>query len=299
MKRFLLPLVLSFLFAEAFSQIIARESGIGIQGIARDDNNNALSNQNVSLRFSLYYYNESNAETSVFIPESEELTTDAFGVFSYVLEVEPQHYPVIAYYEVYLKIEVEEGNGVKVISNEKLKQVPYAISAGNGVPPGSIMPYVGETAPPGWVLCQGQDISNVPGSAVLRNLLGKGTVPDLRGMFLRGSGMNQEYQKGGPALLQTQGDMFASHNHKAGDELEATGGAHQHALRSDGVQNNSGDHRAILPTTGYHRVQGGVLTDFFTRIDGAHTHQIEGNTADTGGEETRPINLGVNYIIKL
>lgn len=296
MKRFLLPVLLIFLFAEAFSQILAGESGIGIQGIARDDNNNALSNQNVSLRFSLYYYNESNAETSVFIPKSEELTTDAFGVFSYVLEVEPQYYPVIAYYEVYLKIEVEEGGNVKVISNEKLKQVPYAISAGNGVPPGSIMPYVGETAPPGWVLCQGQNISNVPGSAVLRNLLGKGTVPDLRGMFLRGSGMNQEYQKEGPALLQTQADMFSSHNHKAGDDLvTADGGAHQHNLRSEGTANPGGAFRSINFT----RINGGFMSTFFSQIDGEHTHQIEGNTADTGGEETRPINLGVNYIIKL
>jgi hypothetical protein len=32
---------------------------------------------------------------------------------------------------------------------------------------------------------------------------------------------------------------------------------------------------------------------------GAHSHTVIGNTATTGGTETRPINYGVNYIIKI
>jgi len=290
MKKLFVSFLLFLLVVEAFPQMVAKEAGIGIQGIARDANFNARSNQDITLRFSLYYLNENNSEIQVFNPVSENLRTDAFGVFSYVLVVEPQYHPIIAYYEIFLKIE----EGTTVISEEKLKQVPYAISAGNGVPTGSIMPFAGATAPPGWVLCHGQDISNVAGSASLRNLLGKATVPDLRGMFLRGTGTNPEYQKEGPELLASQEDMIATHNHSAG-ELEATGGEHQHNIRSDGTGDASGIYRTVV----YARTFGGNMTNFFTQMDGAHTHQIDGNTADTGGEETRPINVGVNYIIKL
>ncbi len=291
MKKILLILLLMGHFYVAFSQMIASEAGIGIQGIARDANNNARSNEDITLRFTLYYVNENNTEQNI-LNADQNLRTDAFGVFSHVLEIKQEHYPVLAYYESFLKIE----EGTNVISDEKLKQVPYAVSAGNGVPTGSIMPFIGDTAPNGWVLCHGQDISNVDGSERLRNLLGRATVPDLRGMFLRGAGENQEFGKQGPGLLETQEDMLGSHSHEAGDEMEATGGQHQHNIRSDGPANAQGNFRSI---DNYIRTNGGDLTNFFTQMDGAHTHQIEGNTAESGGEETRPINMGVNYIIKL
>ncbi|WP_209331807.1 phage tail protein [Lunatimonas salinarum] len=291
MKKGLFILCLMGQVFVAYSQMIANEAGIGIQGIARDANNNARSNEDITLRFTLYYLTENNTEETI-LNVNENLQTDAFGVFSYVLEVGQQHYPIIAYYEAYLKIE----EGSLVISDEKLKQVPYAVSAGNGVPTGSIMPYIGDTAPQGWVLCHGQDISNVAGSERLRNLLGKATVPDLRGMFLRGTGQNQEYGKEGPDLLQTQADMLGAHRHEAGADMEAVGGEHQHAIRSDGTPALTGNFRSVVS---YIRSNGGDMTNFFTQRDGAHTHPIEGSTAETGGEETRPINTGVNYIIKL
>jgi hypothetical protein len=36
-----------------------------------------------------------------------------------------------------------------------------------------------------------------------------------------------------------------------------------------------------------------------TSTDGNHAHNVLGNTNSYGGTETRPINYGVNYIIKL
>ncbi|WP_114752466.1 tail fiber protein [Pleomorphovibrio marinus] len=296
MKNSLLILLMMGHFYAAYSQMIASEAGIGIQGIARDANNNARSNEDITLRFTLYYLNENNAEQNI-LDASQNLRTDAFGVFSHVLEIEQQYYPIIAYYEAFLKIE----EGTNVISDEKLKQVPYAVSAGNGVPTGSIMPYIGDTAPHGWVLCQGQDISNVPGSARLRDLLGTATVPDLRGMFLRGTGKNQEFGNEGPGLLQTQEDMVASHSHEAGEDLvTANDGGHEHRLPTDGNTdpNLNRQHRTILYNTIV--ANSAAYLNFTTQPGtGEHSHQIEGTTAETGGEETRPINMGVNYIIKL
>ena len=69
----------------------------------------------------------------------------------------------------------------------------------NLLPPGVIMPYMGggnltsttapNAAPPGWLMCDGTDISSLPKYAALRALLdGATTTPDLRGRMLVGSG---------------------------------------------------------------------------------------------------------------
>lgn len=292
MKKLLLLLFCLCLFSGAFAQITAKESGIGIQGIARDANNNAKSNADISLRFSLYYLDENNGENQVS-SLIENLRTDAFGVFSYVLNVEPEHYPTLSHHEVFLKIE----EGTTVISDEKLKQVPYAINASNGVPTGSIMPYIGQTAPPGWVFCHGQDISNVPGSSRLRAILGSGFAPDLQGMFLRGAGTNNEFEKAGPELMKSQGDLVGSHSHEAGNLSTANGGEHSHRLPTDGTTGGNMQHRSVT----YSVINAGSAAyfDFFTQPGGVHSHEIEGETGETGGEETRPINYGVHYIVKL
>ena len=62
-------------------------SGISIQGIARDENNSALSNiDQLSLNFRIYYLDASNAEVLI-LNESNNVKTDNFGVFSYVMSI--------------------------------------------------------------------------------------------------------------------------------------------------------------------------------------------------------------------
>ena len=69
--------------------------------------------------------------------------------------------------------------------------VPYAIHAQNGAPTGSITAFTGEAdeVPQGWLLCNGDAIPSGAYYDKLRELVGNNT-PDLRAMFLRGTGEN-------------------------------------------------------------------------------------------------------------
>lgn len=156
------------------------------------------------------------------------------------------------------------------------------------VPPGTIMAYGGDTAPPGWYMCDGTFGISPAGDPKLFAVIGyrfggytsNGThwflAPDLRGRFLRGrdGGVGRDpdrasrtrmYAEGatGDAVGSVQGDEFKSHTHQW--------------LGSNG--NNS-------PSS----------VDF-TASEFGSKNQYQ-NTLPTGGNETRPINAYVNFIIK-
>ena len=266
--------------------------GIAIQGIARDANNTARINQNITLDFEVYYINSSSVSEQIFAIQ-ETLLTDAFGVFSYVLEIPNDLESQFSNNDQYLKI--TEGN--TTISNEIFKRVPYAISAYNGVPTGSIMPYLGTSVPSGWLLCDGSAIPVNENTLALRSLLGTTNTPNLKGMFLRGTGTSPVNNQAGPSLMQTQDDQNKSHNHDKGSLSTATNGNHDHGY-IDIVRELSGYNHFIHG--GRERFAGGEDNrDKTTNSAGDHNHAINGSTSNSGANETRPVNYGVNYIIKL
>lgn len=266
--------------------------GIAIQGIARDANNTAKINQNITLDFEVYYINSSSESEQIFAIQ-ETLLTDAFGVFSYVLEIPNALESQFSNNDQYLKI--TEGN--TIISNEIFKRVPYAISANNGVPTGSIMPYLGTTAPSGWLLCDGNSIPVNENTLALRSLLGTTNTPNLKGMFLRGTGTSSVNNQAGPSLMQTQGDQNKSHNHGKGSLSTTSNGNHSHGY-VDTVRQHSGSNHYVSGG-GYSFAGGEDNRNKTTNSGGNHNHAINGSTSNSGGNETRPVNYGVNYIIKL
>jgi hypothetical protein len=155
------------------------------------------------------------------------------------------------------------------------------------VPAGTIHAYGGSTAPAGWLRCDGTlyNGSTYPAlyAAIGINFGGYSgyfNVPDLRGRFLRGwsngSGRDPdaasrygEYsgQTGGDKIGSIQGDQLKSHNH--------------YIART--VVDANGDNW-------FDWYSGRSSTD-----DGTWYGQY---TESTGGNETRPINVSVNYIIK-
>ncbi|MDG2431508.1 tail fiber protein [Flavobacterium sp.] len=291
MRTKLLSLLMLLTVAINYSQTTASAAGIAVQGIARDNNNTARVSATLSLTFRIYY--GSNVQ---IYEDTKTVTTDAFGVFSIVLEPGDNNNIVIANTQAFLKI----SEGSTIISDEKLKQVPYAISAANGVPTGSIMPFIGTTAPAGWLLCNGSALpSDVNGGAALRALIGN-NAPDLQGMFLRGTGTSPVNSQNGPALKGTQGDDLKSHLHASGSLVNSTNGQHNHN------SNNNRDLLLVKKDTGNTPGTLDASNDEINVVatqnipnDGNHTHTITGSTATTGGSETRPVNYGVNYIIKL
>lgn len=168
------------------------------------------------------------------------------------------------------------------------------------VPAGVIAPYGGTSAPSGWLACNGASVSRTTYAALFSAIgtaygTASGTtfrLPDLRGRFLRGtntfggaSGLDPDAAtrtamstggNTGDAVGSVQGDEFASHNHG--------GGNHDHlAIAAAGSDGGSG---ALV---------GGTDTAI---NDGQDTVSASGTIITTqGGNETRPINAYVNYII--
>lgn len=289
--KLLLMLCLFCASISNYAQSSASQSGIAVQGIARDANNTAIASQDISLKYTLYYYDGTTEKG--FYTITKTLKTDAFGVFSDVIDPTAVNNSLFASKVIYLRIE----KGSEVISNEKLYHVPYAISANNGVPTGSIMPFIGTVIPDGWVLCNGAALPST--ATVLIAMIGS-TAPNLQGMFLRGTGTSSVNSQAGPALRDTQGDDIKSHLHAKGTLTTETAGSHIHAdgdfdklmsiTGNNSVNAVDGDPSKIQPDLGFAKTLPAA---------GNHTHSITGSTANTGGTETRPVNYGVNYIIKL
>lgn len=276
------------------AQTTVLSSGMSIQGIARDINNEALANiDQLDLIFTIYYYIGASTTPTVMLTRTAAIKTDNFGVFSYVLVIDQAQYNLISTNSTYLRV----SSGSVVFSDEKLQTVPYAIYAQNGVPTGSIMPFVGTVAPNGWLLCDGAVIPNGAYGDNLRTLLGSNNTPDLRGMFLRGTGnVTAATGKAGPALGAVQQDSVVSHLHGVNINTNSNGNhTHTVGFSNDDYNGNGGTNTNGL-TRDTNVADNRTLT---TNSTGAHTHTVIGNTANTGGTETRPINYGVNYIIKI
>ena len=177
----------------------------------------------------------------------------------------------------------------------------YAKRAENGVPTGSIMPFTGTVAPLGWVFCKGQTLDGIEGSEALKSIVGN-NAPNLQGMFLRGTGTNSVNSQNGPTLLATQGDAIKSHD-SSGETNED--GIHTHTIGDYYPNNTTGDPTAARDTDEtttdekrkYWRGTQESTTRSTGSSEGKHSHNV--TTSYTGLGETRPVNYGVNYIIKL
>jgi hypothetical protein len=227
-------------------------------------------------------------------------------VFSTIIDPTIENNAVFANQKVWLRITNKEDS--RIIQESQLMHVPYAISANNGVPTGTIMPYLGTVAPAGWLMCDG---SNIPDGALQKMLdnqnLESSKTPDLRGMFLRGTG-NQGGDNYfiGPKLGIIQLDSQRKHDHGVGSlKVGTVGSSHTHTMNFwtdngvkvieglNGNKNDGGDRRYGLDNSDGTYVE---TTDSVT----THTHNLTGKTDESGSSlETRPVNYGVNYIIKL
>lgn len=176
---------------------------------------------------------------------------------------------------------------------------------------GEIRAYAGDSAPSGWLLCDGSEVSRTTYSdlfSLVGERFGQGNnvttfnLPDLRGRFLRGrdAGAGNDPDAGsrtamatggatGDAVGSIQGDATAlpntafttsdpgNHNHSNGnyDRL-----LWSHDINTAGSADNTPGEPDISSS--------GTI-----QPAGAHTHTIGG-----GDNETRPVNVSVNYIIK-
>jgi hypothetical protein len=135
----------------------------------------------------------------------------------------------------------------------------------------------------GWVLMDGR---NVSGSAYA-TITGSTTVPDARGMILRGknNGRSDGSQNpdGDSSLGAYQGDNFGSHRHNYGPD-GGTDGTHNRQV----VFNSS-------PTGG----SGSSPIGFGQAFNGGGGSGHWMGIYNSGGNETRMRNITVNHFIKI
>ena len=191
-------------------------------------------------------------------------------------------------------------------------------AGGSLVPTGTVLAYAGQTSPTGWLVCDGTAY-NQSDYADLFSALGsiyntqtnpttglawaapsatQFRVPDLRGLFLRGagtpSGQSTVTVGGHQAQATAKNGLSNSSSSVAASGSTSTDGSHSHTTPG-GVQGGSGGFTKADTAS-----QGGPSTN----SAGSHSHtvSVSGTAAAqtiTGDPETRPMNRGVTYIIKI
>jgi len=164
------------------------------------------------------------------------------------------------------------------------------------VPVGTIAYYGLQNAPTGWIPCDGTQLTNGSSTLIFTNgqtITGdwtslysqftSGVLPDLRGLFIRGSGTNgtyKTYQKAsasGGKVLTYSTDDIRSHTHNVNNQ-EGNGPQWIAFSRNDISPSANPD------STGY--ATGGGSND---RIF---------NIVASGGKETKPVNVSLLACIK-
>ena len=145
------------------------------------------------------------------------------------------------------------------------------------VPVGTLNPFLGSTAPYGYLICQGQKVSKTVYKELYEicgDTFGKSTdtefyLPDLRGQTIAG-------YKEGDSTFGTLGGLIGSltHTHTYAHTHGVPGVAHTHSYaHTHGVPGVAHTHTSAAHT---HTING------HTHTSAAHTHSINGHTHTTG-----------------
>jgi microcystin-dependent protein len=165
-----------------------------------------------------------------------------------------------------------------------------AVNAGGGNPVGTIQIYPGASAPAGWMICDGSAVSKTTYAdlfAAIGTTYGDGgttfNLPDLRGVFVRGldSGRGLDPDSGRSLSNTPQQDAIKEHRH----------GIHWWQYNDRGNTSSSFGHVSAIKNTGGF----GSPPNKFTGIT-EYTGQ-DVNSEALISQETRPINMAMNYII--
>jgi microcystin-dependent protein len=144
-----------------------------------------------------------------------------------------------------------------------------------GIPIGTVITFAGAIAPEGYLICDGKPYSRLNYQnlyMVIGTMYGVGDggstfkVPDLRGEFLRGVDSGRGIDTG-RALGSSQADELKSHTHRI---IGSAGGEN-----TDAYNPSTG----VCSANSYYGIFGGGIEN-------------------TGGSETRPRNVAINYCIK-
>ena len=155
-----------------------------------------------------------------------------------------------------------------------------AVTWANPTPTGSVIAFAGQTAPSGWLLCQGQAVSRstyVDLFDIIGTTYGVGdnsttfNLPDLRAEFVRGWDAGRGIDIG-RVFGSSQGGAIQSHTHSM---------TYERGSEAAGSTTNANGFLSLNADTSL----------------GTYTNTSVINA--TGGGETRPRNVAMQYIIKI
>jgi microcystin-dependent protein len=160
----------------------------------------------------------------------------------------------------------------------------------NTVPPGAVMYFAMNTAPSGWLFCNGASVS----TATYANLFaaigytyggsgGSFNIPNLNGQFIRSwdaSGAVDPSRVFG----SNQNDAYENHTHTA----TSTDAGHVHQISGTGPNANGGGGGWLVNPQGFLTPTQTGQANITTTV----------NASTTGGNETRPVNVALYACIK-
>ena len=183
-----------------------------------------------------------------------------------------------------------------------------------GVPSGSVFCMAVATVPSGYLECNGAAVSRTTYSvlfAVIGTAYGTGNgsstfnLPDLRGEFVRGFD-NGKGTDSGRSIATSQSAQNASHNHSISvsgttSTKSLTGGIRK---ISEGFNANGSASGVFTKTQdGTSSITGSSSTSPVggVDIDASHNHTFSasGTSGNQGGNESRPRNVAMMYVIKI
>ena len=191
-----------------------------------------------------------------------------------------------------------------------------------GVPTGSVFCLAVNTVPTGYVKCDGSSYSRTGTYAALFAVIGTTygavdgnnfNVPDLRGEFVRGFDDSRGVDSG-RNVGTAQGGQNEQHNHPASSNASVSDSGHFHhsfklgnagqsrfnSTLNSNVTPASGTGAANL-NEGYNIVSRSEVADVgktSTKTTGVNVN-VSTNTSNDGGNEARPRNIAMLYIIKI
>ncbi len=309
MKKTITIIILLTIITSLNAQV--KVNGFSFQGIARDLEGSALSKKSIDIKFAIGVEGGS----PIFTEEHKTKITDAFGVFSLIIgSIETIAFKNIdlSVDNYNLKVEVKESSSSAYveISNNAITAIPiakYAEESNNSkyaerafFPAGIMVPFAGDESkvPEGWALCDGTIVSRSDdkyknlyaaiGTAWGTTNSGNFSLPDTRGQFLRGvsseSGNDPDASSRTSKNGGNEGNRVASYQNFEIQQHKHTTDPHSHHTGYGNRGLSDGGGNSNLQNYGN---------------DGVSTRDATVAVNNTGGTETRPKNVYVNYIIKL
>lgn len=295
--------------------LVAQNSGIGFnyQAVVRNTDGVLLVNSEVNLRISLYPGQQAATPTW---SETHKVQTDYSGCFGITVGkgMRENNSVAAAYRDInfaavyyWMKIEILEGNTYREIAFSQLPSSPYSEVAHNATlfPAGMIVPFGGpvENIPAGWMLCDGTAVSRTEYSNLYNAIgvswgTGDGTttfnLPDLRGMFLRGVS--------GESGIDPDADNRVPLTDNGGNSGNNVGSYQEDAIRNITGTFTSGSmwpggNAGFVSNVEILGMGGGQDGDGWDSRLARYT--FDASAVVPVGNDNRPRNVYVNYIIKL